>query len=66
MQALLKGNFVTMSYIILPKAVQQQPVRCNSSMPTCQGQVWAPEHYYCKNSTLYFAGVRPVGEWDWG
>ena len=46
MQAKLKGNFVTMSYIILPKAVQLQPVRCNSSMQTCQGQVWAPEHYY--------------------
>ena len=30
-------SYHVMSYIILPKAVQQQPTGCNSSVPTCQG-----------------------------
>ena len=46
-----------MSYIILPKAVQQQPVRCNSNMPRAG---LGTKHYYI------YVGVRPVGEWDWG
>ena len=50
-----------MSYIILPNAVQQQPVRCNSRMPTCQGQVWAPEHYYRKTQHYILLGQLENG-----
>ena len=53
---------------MLPKAVQQQPVRCtyNSSMPTCQGQVSAAEHYGAlpplKHLPLYLLVYLPKGD----